>query len=584
MHCLTAGDLMPIHNTEIAAIFNEYADLLEIDGANQYRVRAYRTAARNISNLSQSAAAMVQNGKDLSKLAGIGKDLAGKIAEIVETGTLSEFEKIKQKLPAGLLNLTQIEGMGPKRIATLHQELGITSMDELEKAAQQNKIRDLPGFAAKTEKAILEEIERLGKQGESRKRLKLSVAEDLAQPLVGYLRQIKGVKRVEAAGSYRRGLETVGDLDILVTHTKTSKIMDRFVNYEDVQKVISEGKTRSTVVMRYGLHVDLRAVASNSYGSALHYFTGSKAHSVAIRQIGVKKGLKINEYGVFKGEKRIAGKEENDVYEQVGLPYIEPELRENQGEIEAARDNRLPKILSVDNIKGDLHAHTKATDGRSTLEQMARAAKAKGYQYLAITEHSKHVTVAKGLDTKRLKEQVKEIDRLNDKLNGPILLKGIEVDILEDGSLDLPDDLLQELDVVVCAVHSKFNLSRDKQTDRIIRALRKPYFTILAHPTGRMINEREPYDLDMERLIEAAKGNKCALELNAQPDRLDLRDIYCRMAKEAGVPIVISTDAHSTEELDFMRFGVLQARRGWLESGDVLNTKSLKGLQKAIKR
>ena len=575
---------MPIHNAEIAAIFNKYADLLEIDGANEYRVRAYRTAARNISSLSQNAADMVEKGKDLSKLAGIGKDLAGKIAEIVETGTLSEFEGLKQKLPAGLLNLTQIEGMGPKRIATLHQELGITSLDELEKAARQNKVRDLPGFAAKTEKAILEEIERLGKQEDSGKRLKLSVAEELAQPLLEYLRQVKGVKRVEAAGSYRRGLETVGDLDVLVTHTKISKVMDRFVNYENVQKVISKGETRSTVMMRYGLQVDLRAVASHSYGSALHYFTGSKAHSVAIRQIGVKKGLKINEYGVFKGEKRVAGKEEDEVYAQVDLPYVEPELRENRGEIEAARDNRLPKILDMDDIKGDLHAHTKATDGRSTLEQMARAAQDKGYQYLAITEHSKHVTVAKGLDTKRLREHAREIDRLNEKLDDFVLLKSIEVDILEDGSLDLPDDVLKELDVVVCAIHSKFNLPRNKQTERIIRALQKPYFTILAHPTGRMINDREPYDLDMEGLIEAARENRCALELNAQPDRLDLSDIYCRMAKEAGVPIVISTDAHSTEELDFMRFGILQARRGWLEPGDVLNTKDLKELRRAFKR
>ena len=574
---------MPIHNAEIAAIFNRYADLLEIDGANEYRVRAYRTAARNIGSLSQNAAQMVEEGEDLSKLSGIGKDLAGKVAEIASTGTLSQFEELKGKLPAGLLELTDLEGIGPRRIAVLHRELGITNIDELEQAARQGEVQELPGLGSKTEGAILEEIERRSKRRVSAERSKLSLVEELSKPLLEYLRQSTGVKRVEAAGSYRRGVETVGDLDVLVTHAKDSEVMDRFVGYEDVQKVISRGSTRSTVVMRYGLRVDLRAVPAESYGAALHYFTGSQAHNIAIRLMGVKKGLKINEYGVFKGNRRIAGSEEEEVYAQVNLPYIEPELRENRGEIEAARENRLPKIVQIDDLKGDLHAHTRATDGRSTLEQMARAAQAKGYEYLAVTEHSKHVTVAKGLDVGQLEEQATEIDRLNERLDGFVLLKGIEVDILEDGSLDLPDSALEQLDVVVCAVHSKFSLPRDKQTERIIRALQKPYFTILAHPTGRMINEREPYDLDMERLIQAARNNRCALELNAQPDRLDLNDINCRMAKEAGVPVVISTDAHSTEELDLMRFGVLQARRGWLEPDDILNTKDLRALSKTFR-
>lgn len=575
---------MPISNSEIASEFERYADLLDIDGANQYRVRAYRNAARNISSLSQSVADMVSEGKDLSKLAGVGKDLAGKLAAIVNTGSLPQLRDLKKKLPADLLDLNQLENIGPKRIAVLHKQLGVTSLEQLKDAASKGRVRDLPGFGAKTERAILKGIDILEKRSESGQRLGLPVVEEYAKPLLAFLSRVKGVERIQAAGSYRRGLETVGDLDVLVTHNRKSKVMERFVNFEDVQKVVSKGSTRSTVVMRYALQVDLRAVGGESYGAALHYFTGSKAHNIAIRRMGVKRGLKINEYGVFKGKKRIAGSEEEDVYAQVGLPYIEPELRENRGEIEAARDNRLPSLLQIGHIRGDLHAHTKATDGRSSLEQMASAAQRRGYQYLAITEHSKQVAVAKGLDAGRLEEQIKEIDRLNQKLDGIVLLKSIEVDILEDGALDLPDQLLKQLDVVVCAVHSKFNLPRDKQTERIIKALRKPYFTILAHPTGRMINQREPYEVDTERLLEAAKEERCALELNAQPERLDLRDTHCRMAKDIGVPIAISTDAHSTEELEFMRFGVLQARRGWLEPDDVLNTCTLEALRKAFRR
>jgi DNA polymerase (family 10) len=329
---------------------------------------------------------------------------------------------------------------------------------------------------------------------------------------------------VEAAGSYRRRKETVGDLDILVTHKKGSEVMKRFVEYEDVERVVAKGETRSTVVLRFGVQVDLRAVAEASYGAALHYFTGSKAHNIAVRKMGVTKGFKINEYGVFKGDERIAGETEQEVYAQVDLPYIEPELRENNGEIEAAQKGKLPKLITPENLRGELHAHTKATDGRSTLEEMANAAKERGYEYLAITEHSKHVTVAKGLDAKRLAQQIDEVDRLNEKLDGIVLLKGIEVDILEDGSLDLPDEVLKKLDLVVCAVHYKFNLPVDKQTERIIKGIDNPYFTILAHPTGRMIGEREPYQLDMEQLMKVAKETGCVLELNAQPERLDLTE------------------------------------------------------------
>ena len=575
---------MPIHNAEIAETFNEYADLLEIKGANQYRVRAYRTAARNVSNLSRSAAEMVNKKEDISELPGFGKDLAGKVADIVNRGKLPQLEELKKELPAELIDISKLEGLGPKRTGVLYQKLGITSIEELEEAAKKKKVRELPGFAAKTEQKILDEIGRKGEAGEGKKRHKLPVIEELAGPLLDYLRNLDGVKRVEAAGSFRRRKETVGDLDILVTHRKKADVMKPFVEYEDVKRVVSKGDTRSTVVLRFGVQVDLRAVGEENYGAALHYFTGSQPHNIAIRKMGVKQGLKINEYGVFRGDKRVAGRTEDEVYRKVDLPYIQPELRENNGEIEAAQKGKLPQLVTLEDIRGDLHSHTRATDGRSSLEDMAKAAKEKGYEYLAITEHSKHVTVAKGLDARRLGEQIEEIDRLNERLDDIVVLKGIEVDILEDGSLDLPDDILKKLDLVICAVHYKFNLSAEKQTDRIIKGIDNPYFTILAHPTGRMIGQREPYQLDMERLMKAAKETNCFLEINAQPDRLDLTEVYAKMAKEMGIMIAVSTDAHSVNELNFMRFGVYQARRGWLESGNVLNSRSWKDLKKLIRK
>ncbi len=576
---------MPVHNPEIAETFNKYADLLEIDGANQFRVRAYRTAGRTILDLSQNLYDMVKEGKDLSELPGIGKDLANKIIEMVRTGRLSQMEELKKTVPIELLDMMDIADLGPKRIARLHQELGISTIKELEASAREKKIRELPGYGEKIEQAILDDITRKGKARGSKERLKLSAVESATESLLSYLRKIKGVKKVTAAGSYRRRMETVGDVDILVTHTGDSDVMERFVKYEDVDRIIAKGETKSTVVLRFGLQVDLRAVSGESYGAALHYFTGSKAHNIAIRQMGVKKNLKINEYGVFKGKKRIAGKTEEEVYEQVGLPYIEPELREQRGEIEAAREGRLPRLIEIRKIRGDLHSHTNNTEGRNSIEEMAEAAQKKGYEYLAITDHSKRLSMTHGLDEKRLEEQIEEIDRLNRKLKDFTLLKGIEVDILEDGSLDLNNSVLKKLDLLVCSVHHKFNLSQKKQTERIIRAIESsPVFTILGHPTGRIIGEREPYDVNMEQLMKVARDRNCALELNAQPERLDLNDIYCKMAKDMGVMIVISTDAHSTAGLDLMRFGIYQARRGWLESNNVLNSRNGKELQELLKK
>lgn len=574
---------MPIHNAEVGEVFNEYADLLEIEGANEFRVRAYRTAARNIADFPRSISDMVQQKENLSGLPGLGRDLAGKVADIVNTGKLTQLEELKKKLPVELIAISKLAGLGPRKTGIIYQKLGITSIEGLEEAASAKRIRDLPGFGAKTEQKILEEIGRKAKGG-GEKRYKLSVAMELAQPLMEYLKNTKGVKKVEAAGSYRRKKETIGDLDILVTHKKGAQVMERFVEYEDVERIISKGEKRSSVVLRFGMQVDLRAFAESSYGAALHYFTGSQAHNIAVRKIGVKKNLKINEYGVFKEKNKIAGRSEDEVYSTVELPYIEPELRENNGEIEAAKKGNLPDLVTIENIKGDFHIHTKTTDGRSTLEEMARAAKDRGYEYIAITEHSKHVSVAKGLDRKRLAEQIDTIDHLNEKLDGITVLKGIELDILEDGSLDLPDDILRKLDLVVCAVHYKFNLSAEKQTERILRGIDNPYFTILAHPTGRMIGEREPYPLKMEKIMKAARDTGTVLELNAQPARLDLTDVHAKMAKENGVMVAISTDAHSVNEMQFMQFGVYQARRGWLEAEGVLNTRRWKDLKKILKK
>jgi DNA polymerase (family 10) len=573
---------MPVQNSDIADIFNKVADLLDIEGANPFRVRAYRNAARAVSNLPQNVSDMIESEKDLTQLPGIGKDLAGKIQEIVETGSLAQLEELEGKTSPELIKLMKVAGLGPKRVKALNRNLGVTNLKELKKAAQQGKVREIEGFGEKTEKAILEELEEV--EGKQEERIKLREAEQRARPLVAYLEKTKGVKEITVAGSYRRRKETVGDLDILVTCKKGAEVMDRFVNYEDVKKVVSKGTTRSTIVLRSGLHVDLRVVPQVSYGAALHYFTGSKAHNIAVRTLGVKNKLKINEYGVFKGEKRIAGKTEKEVYDEVDLPYIDPELRENWGEVEAARKGRLPGLVVLGDLRGDLHVHTKETDGRDSLEDMAQAAKERGYDYLAVTEHSKRVTMAGGMDAKRLGKQIKEIDRLNGKLKDIVLLKGIELDILKDGSLDLPDDILKELDLTVCAVHYNRNLSKKQMTERIIRAMDNPYFNIFAHPTGRLINERRPYEVDLEKIMEAAKERGCFLEINAQPDRLDLSDRHCKMAKDMGVKLAVSTDAHSVSDLDLISYGLDQARRGWLEPDDVINTRSLKDLKKILKR
>lgn len=477
--------------------------------------------------------------------------------------------------------MLKIEGLGPKRVRALHQVLKIRSLRDLERAALSGRVRRVPGFGAKTEAKILDQIGHLSEVDRRSGRL---VAEEIAEPLAAYLQKVPGVKQVALAGSYRRRKETVGDLDILVTAARNSPVMRRFAAYDEVVEVISQGETRATVRLHSGMQVDLRVVPQVSYGAALHYFTGSKAHNIAVRRLAMDRGLKLNEYGVFRDGKRIAGRTEEQVFAAVDLPYIEPELRENRGEIEAARKGRLPELVSEQDIRGDLHCHTTASDGHSTLEEMVRAARARGYEYLAISDHSRRVTVAHGLDAGRLAEQIDSIDELNEKLKGPVLLKACEVDILDNGTLDLPNGILSRLDFTVCAVHYRFGLSRQKQTERILRAMENPNFNILAHPTGRLINQRRPYDVDLERLMRAARENGCFMEVNAHPDRLDLTDEACLMAREIGLKVAISTDAHSTSNLDFMRFGVDQARRGWLSADDVLNTRSMKSLRRLLRR
>jgi DNA polymerase (family 10) len=572
---------MPVHNADIANVFEEIADLLEIENANPFRVRAYRNAARQLQGMGVPAADMVAKSEDLTELPGIGDDLAAKIQEIVETGKCQFLEKLRKKTPPTITELLKIPGLGPKRVRALYHELDVHTLEQLARAARDGRIRKLPGFGEKTEQTILEAI---SAHVEKQARFKLAVAAQYAEPLRKYLKKISGVNQAVLAGSYRRFKETVGDIDILVTAGNTENVMDRFVAYDEVKDVMAKGSTRATVILKSGLQVDVRVVNEDCFGAALQYFTGSKSHNIEIRRLAQERGLKISEYGVFKGEKRIAGDTEESVYRSVGLPWIPPELRENRGEIETARAGKLPKLVEFADLKGDLHAHTKATDGHHTLREMADAARQHGFEYLAITEHSRRLTVAHGLDPQRLRKQMNEIDKLNDQLRNITLLKGIELDILEDGALDLPDDVLSECDLVVGAVHSKFHLSRAKQTERILRAMDHPHFTILAHPTGRLLDTREPYDVDMLKIIRGARERGCFLELNAHPERLDLLDIYCQMARDEDVLVAISSDAHSAQDFDNLVYGVGQARRGWLEKKDVLNTRSLKLLKPLLER
>lgn len=570
-----------MRNAEVAALFDEIADLLEIEGGNPFRVRAYRNAARTLSGLGRNVSDMVEQGADLDALPGIGPDLAAKITALVKSGSHPLLDQLRKKVPPGLAALLRLPGLGPKRVRQLHERLGVASVEDLHRAAQQGRISQVPGFGKLSEQHLLEATaSHLGMPG----RFKRLDALALAGELLAFLRAIPQVDRVLAAGSLRRGKDSVGDLDLLVTGAPGNEAMPRFTARGDVQEILQQGPTRASVHLKNGMQVDLRMVAPECFGAAAVYFTGSKAHNIALRRLAQERGLKLNEYGVFRGKERVAGDSEESVYQALGLAQIEPELREDRGELEAARQGSLPHLVQLSDLRGDLHVHTKESDGHDTLEAMVAAAQRRGLSYLAITEHSRRLAVARGLDPVRLGKQIDRIDRLNATLTGFTVLKGIEVDILEDGSLDLPDSILSRLDLVVAAVHQRFDLSRSRQTDRLMRAMANRYFTVLAHPSGRLIGERPPMDVDLLKIVRGAKQRGCFLELNSQPSRLDLDDAACQMSKAEGVAVCISSDAHSTFEFDFLEGGVIQARRGWLEPGDVLNTRSLETLRPLLKR
>lgn len=573
---------MTVQNADVARLFYRMAELLEIQGANSFRVRAYRRAAALIETLPDEVADRIARGQDLADLPAIGEDLAAKIGEICRTGRLSALDEVERNTPAGLTALAALPGLGPKRIAALHAHLGVTSPHALQRAAAAGRVAPLPGFGAKLQARLLSALRAVPAARPSR--VPLAIAEAVARPLRRRLTAGLGVTAVTVAGSVRRRRETVGDLDILVVGADHQAIIDRFVAYEEVAQVLARGVTRAAVVLNGGLQVDLRAVDPESQGAALLYFTGSKAHVVALRRLAQQRGLKINEYGVFRGARKVAGRTEEDVYASVGLPWIAPELREDRGELAAAAAGRLPVLVALSDIRGDLHVRPSVSGGKTGLERMARAARARGYAYIAISDRAGRSAGPQGLDEKGLSRRIDDIDRLNAQLGGVLVLKACEVDILADGRLDLPDTVLGRLDLVIGAVRSDLGLPEDVQTERVIRAMDHPCFNILAHPVVRRVGAPGGYGLDLPRTMAAARARGCFLELNADPGRLELDDIQCRAAGAAGVKLAIGSNARSTAGLDAMRHGVDQARRGWLGPGDVLNTYAWPDLKALLTR
>jgi len=567
-------------NSEISAVFEHIADLLEFQGANPFRVRAYRNAARTIRDLPESAADIVRDPeRSLTDIEGIGKDLAEKISTLVATGSLPMLEELLAEIPESVLAMLRVPGLGPKRAAMLYHELHVATLDDLRAACQAEQVRQLKGFGAKMEAAILQGLDIAAEAGQ---RMLWAEADQHAQDILAHMRQCRSIRQIEAAGSYRRGKETIGDLDFLVAADNTAAAMDQLAGYGGVADVLARGSTKMSVRLGSGLQLDLRVVPAESFGAALQYFTGSKEHNIVLRGRAKSCGLKINEYGVFRGDKLIAGRTEDEVYAALDLPCFPPELREARREFDWADAGELPTLVELRDIQGDLHMHSTWTDGLATIEEMAAAAKKRGLKYIAITDHSKRVKMVGGLDGDRARQQWAEIDQLNKRLKGITVLKGIEVDILERGGLDLDDDVLAQADWVVASVHYGQSQSREQITQRIIGALENPYVAAIAHPTGRLLMERRPYQLDLDVVMKAARDNGKFLELNAHPSRLDLDDVACAAAKNYGIPIVISTDSHSVTGLDAMRYGVQQARRGGLTKTDVANTRSWPQVQKLL--
>ena len=562
-------------NREIAKILYEMADLLEIKGV-EFKPRAYRRAAINIESLGVDIEELYRKGQ-LEKIPGVGKSIAEKIAEYIETGTIKKWEELKKEIPVDIESLSSIEGLGPKMIKVLYEKLGVKNIDDLERVARQGRIRRLKGFGVKTEKKILESIEFARKKQE---RFILGYALPEAYKIVEHLKPY--VDKISLAGSIRRRKETIGDMDILAVSSHPEVAMNAFVNMEGVAKVLAKGTTKSSIRMNSGIQVDLRIVEEKSFGSALQYFTGSKEHNIELRKIAIKKGYKLNEYGLFKGEKQIAGENEEGVYKALGLQWIPPELRENRGEIEAAMNGNLPKIVDYKDVKGDLHTHTKWSDGANTIEEVVEEAIKRGYEYIAITDHAGNLKVAGGMSEEEIKEQAKEIEKLRKKYDSIHILHGVEANITKEGKIDVSNEILKDLDIVIASIHSAFRMEEKEMTARVIKAMENEYVDIIAHPTGRIIMKREPIKIDIERVLEAAKENGVIMEINAYPERLDLNDVNVKLAVEKGVKLSIGTDSHNIGHLRYLELGVAVARRGWAEKKDVINTYGIKELKKIL--
>jgi DNA polymerase (family 10) len=567
-----------VENLAIARILYEIADLLELKDENPFKIRAYRNAAQVIADTTDRVVNAAD--ADLLALPGIGKDLAGRIREICATGSCLIYLELQQEFPPSILELLRLQGVGAKTVALIYRSLNIATLDELEQAATAGALRKLRGMGEKKEQLILKAIAER-RQHEGRHLLADTAA--VVEPLLDYLKAHAPDATIEAVGSFRRGADTCGDIDVLVCGAGP-EIMDVFTRYHLVERILGRGDTKSSVLLWKGYQADLRLVPAESRGAALQYFTGSKAHNIALRQRAVNMGLLLNEYGLFRESQRVAGETEEGIYDALGLAYVDPALRENRGEFAAAEANALPRLIALEDLRGDLHMHTIETDGKDDIETMALAAKAAGLEYIAITDHSQSLAMANGLNEARALAHAARIREIGARIDGITLLAGIECDIRPDGTMDLADECLAQLDLVVASVHSAFNLDQSQMTDRVLRAIDNPYVDILGHPTGRLILRREPYKLDIDAVIKAAAQRGVAIEINSQIDRLDFNDINARLAKQHGVKIVISSDAHSRHGLAVVRWGVRVARRAWLEAGDVLNTRPVADFQRALRR